>query len=132
MTNTQLLRLELLRRIRAEQPTMSVETATELAEQLEKTNAYEHDGERIVPVGSQAVMARAARLAPEVCGKITRDYVAHSTSGSTESSAPRERARARLRALGVDLEHEINGGDDDRLEFMGVDLSSIRLPKGAA
>jgi hypothetical protein len=126
------LRDELLRRLKAAMPTSPLETIESLTDQLIELEAYEHDGERIIPIGDRATMVRAWQLAPVVCGKIANDYTVHCSSASSPSAVPIDRARARAKAMGIDLDRALNREDDDDREFMGVRLSTLVTPKGAA
>jgi hypothetical protein len=130
MNNTQLLRFELMKRIQAAYPTAPPGRAEEMAADIEATGAYQHDGTRIVPVGSRGDLAKAKMIAPTVCGAITSEYVQACSSSSSPEAAPLDRAAARLRAMGLDMDSALSGDDSDTREFYGLDLSD--MPKGAA
>jgi hypothetical protein len=98
---------------------------------LVESEAYGFNGERLVPVGSRAAMARAFQIDPAVAGAISAEHVRASSAASSLENAPLDRARARLQTMGIDMDRSLSGEDDvSRDLFCGVDLNN--LPKGAA
>jgi len=131
MENTQMLRFALMQRLTAAHPNTHSDNIEAMASAIEQTRAYKHDGVRLVPVGTQAQLAQAQKISPSVCGQITREYVEYCSSASSAEAKPLDSARARLKALGINMDQALRGEADDDSTFMGVDLSTI-TPKGAA
>lgn len=134
MTNTQLLRFELMKRLRAAHPQSNPDDLADIAEKIEATGAYVHNGETIVPSGTRAQHLRAEMIDATVCGNISRDFVAAAGAASAnQESIAYDRTVARLRSLGIDAARAFSGEDDDSMprEFCGVDLNDYE-PRGAA
>ncbi len=134
-TNHQLLRHELMKRLRAAYPTQALSRLEEMAAAIEETRAYAHDGERIMPVGDEHQMKRAANVAATVCGQITSEHVKWASSSSSLESAAYDRFAARLQAMGIDPDRAFDDDNDGPRTFMGVDLATLSTspnPKDAA
>lgn len=125
--STQLLRFELMRRLRDAYPNAAEGLLESKAVILESTGAYMHNGTRVVPIGDRATMARAALLEPAVTNQLTAEHVKASSASSTAESAPVDRAAARLASMGIDLDRALNSsGTESWLD--NYDFT----PKGAA
>ncbi|HKY39255.1 MAG TPA: hypothetical protein VJN18_25130 [Polyangiaceae bacterium] len=128
MTTKEILRDEILKRLRVAYPTSPPESLMSMAHGLIEVGAYNFDGSRLVPIGNRVAMTRAAQIAPSLARQITSEHVKACSSQSSESAAPVDRVAARLQAMGIDFDAAINrdGGDESWVD--DYDLS----PKGAA
>jgi hypothetical protein len=130
--NTQILRFALIKRLSSLHPDKPVDAIAALAVVIENTNAYAaDDAHRIVAVGTRGQLSAARELAPALAHQVSNEMVASASASSSIEAAPLDRARARLRAMGVDMDAALDGTDESRSDFYGLDLNNMP-PKDAA
>lgn len=67
--------------------------------------AYAHDGQRLVPTGTAAQMARARQEAPALVDLLAKEHI-----GAVTSKNPLDRVEARLNAMGTSIDEQFGSG----------------------
>jgi hypothetical protein len=126
MNSTDILRTALRAKLQATNPTSPAESVESTVSALIELGAYvTHDGARLTPVGSRSTMTRATLLAPALAAAVTRESVAAAAASSSPETAAYDRSRARLAAMGIDIDAALAGDDGDGATFMGFTQAEI-------
>lgn len=99
------LRDEIFAKLRALKPRADAHDLATSAALIAASGAYIHDGQRLVPVGTESQMARARAESPELAALIAKEHV-----GAVASDHPLDRVQARLQALGSSIEEQFGSG----------------------